>query len=79
MENSGRLSEEEREKFSTLKMVDAIRAAIYSKTNSASVRDNVIIREFNKKLFFCYFEKVSNHAYIIQIMIRADFPLLLCT
>lgn len=57
MENSGRLSEEEREKFSTLKIVDAIRAAIYSKTNSASVRDNVIIRELNKKLFFATLKK----------------------
>lgn len=65
MENFGWLLEEEWEKFSILKIVDVIRVVIYLKINSVFVRDNVIICEFNKKLFFCYFEKVSNYVYII--------------
>lgn len=52
MENSGRLLAEEDEKFSALKILEAIIAAKNSKTNSSSVRDYVIIHESNKRLFF---------------------------
>lgn len=51
MENSGRLLAEEGENFSILKILGAIIAAIDSKTTSVSVRDYVIIRESNKRLF----------------------------
>lgn len=58
MENFGWLLEEEWEKFSILKMVDVIRVVIYLKINSVFVRDNVIICELNKKLFFVILKKL---------------------